>query len=252
MLVAHGLSFGYETHQPVLRDLSATLAPGRVCALIGPNAAGKTTLLRLLLGQLTPCSGRVELDGADVARLSPRHRAARLSYVPQSGSVNFAFTVEQVVEMGRHALAGDGRAAVRAALRLCSLDGLRHRVFVALSAGQQQRVLVARALAQAADGGAAMLLDEPVSALDLWHVHATMGMLVERARAGLAVLAVLHDLNLAARYADDVWLLAGGRLSMAGPHHAVLRPEVLEPVYRVPLRVIDGAAGDRPQFVVGD
>ncbi len=250
----HGLRFGYQPGRAVIEAMEAELAPGRLVALIGPNAAGKTTLLRLLLGQLEPWSGRVEVGGRAVAELSARRRAAWLSYVPQRGGAGFAFTVRQVVAMGRYATGPDA-AAVERALDACDLTDLAERVYQELSAGQQQRVLLARAVAQSDGGGRAMLLDEPVSSMDLWHAHRTMQRLVQWTRGGPAALVVLHDLNLAARYADDVWLMDRGRLVAAGDWSAVMRPAVLEPVYRVRLRAHgagDGEAADGRAGGVGE
>lgn len=234
-----------------MRDLSALLSPSRLTAVIGPNAAGKSTLLRLMLGQLRPWAGRVLLGERCAADMPPAARARLLSYVPQRATASFAFTVQQVVEMGRHALPPDP-AAVDRALGLCDLADLRASVFAELSVGQQQRVLLARALAQAAGAppGAAMLLDEPSSAMDPWHVHHTMGLLRRQADAGLAVLVVLHDLNLAARYADDVWLLDRGRLAAAGPWNEVMQPCVLEPVYRVRCQPLAAVGRPRPVFLI--
>ncbi|MEX0886988.1 MAG: ABC transporter ATP-binding protein, partial [Phycisphaeraceae bacterium] len=147
-LSLEGVTFGYRRGEPVVCDVTARLAPGRLCCLIGPNAAGKTTLVRLMLGQLGPRAGTIHLDGERVDRMGPRARARRLSYVPQRGSVQFAFTVREVVAMGRYA-AGPNDAAVAAAIEQCDLAGLEQAVFAELSGGQQQLVLIARALAQA-------------------------------------------------------------------------------------------------------
>jgi len=227
-----GIGFGYEPSVPVVRSVTANLLPGRVCALIGPNAAGKSTLLKLMLGQLDPWEGSAELAGRAVSGLSPRQRAARVSYVPQAGAVSFSFTVGQVVEMGRFAL-GEDSGAVQRALTLCDLTGVRDRVFAHLSGGQQRRVLLARAVAQSSGAGRVMLLDEPAAGMDLWHVHQTMRHLRHLAGEGLAVLVVMHDVNLAAGYADDVWLMDKGGLVKAGPWDTVLLPKLLEPVYGV-------------------
>ncbi len=253
------VTFGYQPGVPVIRSVTAGLAPGRVCALIGPNAAGKSTLLKLMLGQLDPWEGSVELAGQPVSALTPRQRAARVSYVPQKGAVSFAFTVDQVVAMGRYAL-GELDEAVERALALCDLTAERGRVFTELSGGQQQRVLLARAVAQSAGVGRVMLLDEPASGMDLWHAHQTMRLLRNLAQGGpgeepgraedpgvpggLGVLVVLHDVNLAARYADDVWLMDAGGLVAAGPWRQVMRPALLEPVYGV--RFLPMQAPDKP------
>jgi len=244
-LTARGVSFGYEPGQPVLNNLSATLVGGQLCALIGPNAAGKSTLLRLLLGQLDPWSGTVELNGENITGLSWSQRARSVSYVPQRTSAGFAFTVEEVIAMGRHSLTPSGDSVERA-LETCELQPLRRRVYTHLSAGQQQRVVLARAMAQADGSGRVMLLDEPGSAMDLWHLHRTMGQLRSLAKSGLAVLAVVHDPNLAARYADVVWLMDQGRLVADGSWENVLTPANLGAVYRVRIQLLPSPSHDRP------
>lgn len=244
------VSFGYESGRAILSDFAARLPLGRLTALIGPNAAGKSTLLRLMMGQLQPWTGHVVLHGQSMAAMSAAQRARLVSHVPQRGSCGFAFTVRRVVEMGRHAHPDDPRI-IDWALRACELTTLAERVFNHLSVGQQQRVLLARALAQAAGcwsdetlavawdiagprhDGAVMLLDEPVSAMDPRHVHQSMALLRRAAARGLSALMVLHDLNLAARYADELWLLHAGRLVKAGSCRDVLDPAVLGPVYEV-------------------
>ena len=243
------ISFGYETGRAVIKDFTADLASERFHVLIGPNAAGKSTLMRVLLGQLRPWTGNVQIQGTDVIGMEASKRAARISYVPQRGGVNFAFTVEQVVAFGRHALVRDLEAVERA-IAVCNLTQLRHRIYARLSAGQQQRVLLARAVAQSAGGGIVMLLDEPVSAMDLQHIHQSMRMLADLTREGLAVLVALHDLNLASRYADVVWLLNEGRLAASGPWDQVLRPDRLEPIYGVDLTAMPQADNGRPVFAV--
>lgn len=241
--------FGYERGRAIVEGLSASLSGGRLTVLLGPNAAGKSTLMRLMLGQLKPWEGVVSVCGRPVSALSVRERAAMVSYVPQRATVGFAYTVEEVVEMGRYASASP-RSAVDEAMEACDLTGVRGRIFAELSFGQQQRVLLARAMAQAAGGGRVMLLDEPGSAMDLWHVHQMMGRLKTLAAQGMAVLVVLHDLNLAARYADDVWLMDEGKRVAGGAWDRVMRAEVLEPVYRVKLEAVAGAEGGRPVFRV--
>jgi len=249
VLQLQDVRFGYEPDQVVIDSLSGELAGGRLCALIGPNAAGKTTLLRLMLGQLEPGRGVLRLAGQPLGRIAPRRRAAMVSYVPRHGQVSFAFTVEQVVTMGRFALSRDDEA-VEEAMAVCDLAPLRRRVFAELSAGQQQRVLLARAIAQARGDGCAILLDEPVSSMDLRHVHQTMQTLVRLARSGLAVVVVLHDLNLAGRYADDVWLLHRGRLAASGPWRQVLTAQRLGSVYGVQVHRLDQSPAGRPMFCV--
>jgi len=248
------LSFGYRPNQPVLEALDAELRTGRLTALIGPNATGKTTLLRLMLGQLPPDQGRVLLDGRDVRTWPHDRRARRIAYVAQRPSVAFGFTVRQVVAMGRHAqpLHGQRDQAVEHALSACDLHDAATRPFNELSGGQQQRVAVARALAQSEIGrpgrGRVLLLDEPCASADPRHAHQLLSLLRDAARADRAVLVVLHDLNLAARWADDVWLMDRGRLAAAGAWREVLQPARLDPVYGMRFTALHAPGDQRPVF----
>lgn len=245
------LRFGYDV-RPVVDGVTAQLQPGKVTVLVGPNAAGKTTLMRLMLGLLSPWSGTVECDGQGVNDLSPAVRAKRLSYVPQRPGVRFAFTVRQVIAMGAHGLSRrTAEPLVEQAIEQAGLSDIAERVMMELSGGQQQRVLLARAEVQSATVGRAMLLDEPGSHLDLQHRHAMMHRLRALAEQGLAVLVVLHELDLAVRYADEAWLMDAGQLVAAGPWDAVLTPEVLSPIYGLSLEQID-RGGDRPYLAVAD
>ena len=262
MLECHGVSFSYKKGPAVVRDVTCRVAPGRVTVLLGPNAAGKSTLLALLLGRLVPGRGRVTLLGRDVHAWDPRERARRMAYVPQRGDAGFAFSVREMVGMGLHPAreaagwrrwrraedSAKGDAAVDQALRDWDLAQLSERAFTHLSGGQQQRVLLARAAVQIIAGDRrataerAMLLDEPSNSLDLRHVHAMMVKVRAMTTAeggGMAALVVLHDLNLASRYADDVWLMHEGHLVAAGEWPSVLRAEVLEPVYGVRLARVE-------------
>jgi len=228
------VGFAYERGRPVVSDVSAVIEAGRLHAVIGPNAAGKSTLLRLILGQMAPDTGRITLGDRSVHRLRSRRRAAWMSYVPQRSAISFAFTVEQIVRMSRYALPSDSQA-VDDALQLCDLNELMGRPVTNLSVGQQQRVLLARAIAQSRGQGRIMLLDEPTSAMDLYHVHHLMSVIRRLADEGLAVVVVVHDLNLASRYADVVWLMDRGTLAAAGDWPDVLRSAVLSPVYGLEL-----------------
>lgn len=246
-LAIEQLSFGYHRGELLIDSLNVSLAPGRVCVVLGPNAAGKSTLLKLLLGELTPWQGRVRLQGLALETMPAPQRAALLSYVPQRGGTSFSFTVEQVVQMGRYALSRNEQAT-QDALLTCDLQHLRHRIYSELSVGQQQRVLLARAIAQSTGQGKVMLLDEPGSAMDLRHVHAMMETLAGLAAQGMAVLMVLHDLNIAARYADEIWLMDQGQLIKAGPWREVLEPKLLSSVYQMELVEIALQNQPRPVF----
>jgi iron complex transport system ATP-binding protein len=236
-LEAVNLSFGYLARRPVLREVSLALEPGAVTAIVGPNGAGKSTLVRLLLGILEPGAGQVLLDGVAVGAIPHRQRARRLAYVPQRPSVAFAFSVRQYVELGGFAAPGVARAAADAALESAELAERADDPFPTLSAGQQQRAAMARAIVQlngSAGSTSALLADEPVSAMDPRHALRAMGLLRSLAARGAAVGVVLHDLGLALRFCDRAAVLdAGGRLASAGPAASTLTPAVLDPVFGV-------------------
>lgn len=243
--------FGYHPQQTVIDALSTAVMPGKVHAIMGPNGSGKTTLLKLMLGQLQPRAGSITLDQQHVHKLAAKARAARIAYVPQRSTVAFAFTARQVIELGRFALRRDD-AAIERAIDACDLHELVDEPFVELSVGQQQRVLLGRAVAQASGDGRLLLLDEPTSAMDLAHVHRTMTLLRQLASTGLSAVVVLQDVNLAARYADRVWLMQDGRMAAEGDWSQVLDAVRLGAVYGVNMRRIpvEHEADGRPIFEV--
>jgi iron complex transport system ATP-binding protein len=228
------------------------MVPGKVTAVLGPNGAGKSTLLKLLLGVLTPTGGRASWEGRDLHRVPARERAAAIAYVPQKSQVAFAFSVREVVALGRY---GAGRssdgAIIERAMRSVEILDRADEPFGILSAGQQQRATVARALAQIEplDGPPArvVLADEPVSAMDPAHAIATMELLASLSRRGVTVVVVLHDLSLAMRFADSALLIGGdGAVAAFGPSDQVLTPAVLERVYSVPfVELVESATGVR-------
>jgi len=231
----------------LLDRVSLGVAPGEVLALVGPNGAGKSTLLRALAGALRPAGGDVALAGKALRDWSPRALAQRRAVVSQRVALGFPMTVAAVVALGRlpwHATPGAARdaAAVQAAMRTAGIAHLSQRAYGTLSGGEQQRVQVARALAQI-DGAASpavLLLDEPTASLDVAHGAALLHTARGLARAGTAVVIVLHDLNEAAFVADRVALLAAGCLVRVGTPHEVLAPAPLAAVYGLPFRVVAG------------
>src|SRR5699024_8568857 len=204
----------------VLENISLAVSPGRLLVLVGPNGAGKSSLLAVLSGLLVPDHGEVRLDGMSLARWSPRALARRRAMLSQKVHLPCDFSVREVVMLGRspHNQSVGGRHDRRladAALRRSQGWHLRDRSWLQLSGGEQQRVQLARVLAQVSeddDQPAWLLLDEPEAGLDMAHQHRILAMARQRARDGMGVVAVVHDLNLAATYADDVALLAEGRL----------------------------------------
>lgn len=234
------VSFAYvHPGDRVVDDASAEAHRGRITAIIGPNAVGKSTLLRLMSGVLVPHRGTVLLDDSDLHQLPARLRAARLAYVPQRPRVDAPFTIREVVELGRYALPPSSRAVIEA-LAQCELTADAARVFNTLSVGQQQRAALARALAQVhARSDAVMLLDEPTSALDPRHVQQTARVLRASADAGRAVVVILHDLALARSLSDDAWIMHEGKVIASGPTNEVCEPTVLERVYGVKFEFAD-------------
>ena len=233
----------------VVREVTAEIETGDWVALIGPNGAGKTSLLRAVAG-LLPCDGSVSLEGAPLAELGRRERAQRLALVPQEPRTPPWLTVAEYVLMGRtpylRPLAREGDADHDAAARALSrldLDELAERTLGTLSGGERQRVVVARALAQEAS---IVLLDEPTASLDIGHQQQALDLLdALRETEGLTLVAAMHDLTLAAQYADRVLLLDQGRVVADGAPADVLTEEALAQHYGARVRVVtldDGVA----------
>ncbi len=240
--------------EPVLEDLDLAVEGGRFVGLVGPNGAGKTTLLRTVNGRLSPVAGRVRLAGEPVAGLSARQLGRRVATVPQETNLSFDFTVRQIVELGRHPHRPrfGGRdpdpGAVDRALRRTATDHLADRLVTAISGGERQRVLLARALAQTAP---VLLLDEPTASLDVHHQVRTLGLVRDLVdESGRTVLAAIHDLDLAARFCDELVLLTEGRVRTAGPPAAVLTEEHLEASFGGPVAVGQNPATGTPTVTV--
>lgn len=240
LLELRGIAAGYRD-RPVLRDVSLALAPGEVVGLVGPNGAGKSTLLRVAAGAIAPSAGTVRLGGAEVGTLARRDIARLLAWLPQAQGTELAFTAREIVAMGRlphlgpYAPAGErDRAAVDAAIEATHAQPLAERAFPALSEGERQRVLLARCLAQEPQ---VLLLDEPTASLDVRHAWALMRLVRDRAAAGVAVLAAIHDLALAARACDRVIVLDGGAIRRDGPPEDALDPASIAATFGMRARV---------------
>jgi len=223
----------------ILDDVSLEVPYGRVLALVGPNGAGKSSLLSLLTGDAVPTSGTVELDGRPVHERSARELSRRRAVLLQANQVAFAFTARQVVEMGRTPWLGigdaDDEAVIGEAMAAADVVHLADRVFASLSGGEKARVSLARVLAQQTP---VVMLDEPTAALDLRHQEDVLRLARDLAAEGRAVVVVLHDLSLAAAYADEIAIVHDGRLVAHGRPEAVLTEERIEAVYGTPVRVI--------------
>ncbi|HEX7739340.1 MAG TPA: heme ABC transporter ATP-binding protein [Marmoricola sp.] len=226
--------------QPVLRDVDLVIGPGELVALVGPNGAGKSSLLGVVVGDHRPDTGTVEFAGAPLAGLGAREAARQRSVLLQETRLAFGFRVEDVVRMGRTpwhrtpAEDSDDEMVATAMLRADVAD-LADRLFPTLSGGEKARVSFARVLAQATP---LVLLDEPTAALDIRHQEQVLGVARSLADAGAAVGVVLHDLTLAAAWADRICVLSEGRVAADGAPVDVLVPDLLAEVYRHPVDVI--------------
>jgi iron complex transport system ATP-binding protein len=230
----------------LLHDLDLDLAAGEVIAVLGANGAGKSTLLRTLSAELTPDHGEVRLNGRALNAWPARELAKRRAVLPQHSPLDFPFTAFEVVLMGRIPFGGPSSEDLQRAthaLAEVEIAHLAERRYTTLSGGERQRVHLARILVQIWDPlperePRFLLLDEPTASLDIAHQHATLALARRWARHDLGVLVVLHDLNLAAQYADRVAVLKAGRLLAAGAPETVLAPELIGEAFGLPVQIL--------------
>ena len=266
MLLAQNVSYSTGQRQ-LLQKVSLVLQPGQVLALVGPNGAGKSTLLKLLVGELQPSAGTVLMNERPLPDWPLSERARQRAVLPQDSTLSFGFTVQEVVLLGCSPY-GSGRSIydyhiAQEALAAAAVEHLAGRSYMSLSGGERQRVQLARVLAQLWPAPESsppvqnklpdpryLLLDEPTASLDLAHQHATLRQAQQLARQrGLGVLAVLHDLNLAAEYADHVAILQQGRLVAQGTPFQVLTPTLIEQTFAMPAQIIPHPALNCPLIV---
>ncbi len=236
----------------ILQAIDLQFVAGSVTALVGPNGAGKSTLLAVACGDLAADTGEVCLDGQPLAACRPAALARRRAVMPQEHAVRFAFTVEEVVAMGRLPHVPDAledARQVEQALDAAELQALRLREVERLSGGEAARTTFARVLAQATP---LLMLDEPTAALDLRHQERTLRSVRRLADAGACVIVVLHDLNLAAGYADRIVLLERGRVAADGTPADVLTEPTLRRVYQQDVLVLQHPRRPVPLVVVTD
>jgi len=242
-----GVRFG---ERPILHDIHLGFAPGTLTALVGPNGAGKSTLLAVASGDVEADAGQVILHDRPIAHWKAMALARERAVMPQDHAVRFAFSVEEVVAMGRLPHPADPvRDAVRVdqALDQAEMARLRHREVQTLSGGEAARATFARVLTQDTP---LLLLDEPTAALDLRHQERTLRTVRGLADEGACVIVVLHDLNLAAGYADRIVLLEQGRVAADGTPDQVLTREHIERVYQQSVVVLRHPLRDVPLVVV--
>lgn len=240
--------------RPVLHGVSFDAAPGTMTAIVGPNGSGKTTTLKAVSGELAISTGRVTINGHDLARLKPWELALKRGVLPQSTVISFPFTVREIVRLGLSTGGADTAAHDRIteeALEAVDLAGFSGRFYQELSGGEQQRVQLARVLCQVSaprSGGEPcyLLLDEPVSSLDIRHQLTIMRLARRFCEQGGGVIAVMHDLNLTAMFADQMVMMKAGRVRSLGAPKDVVTDETMETVFGCRMQVGVAPTSDVP------
>lgn len=254
MFAAHNISLSLGK-RPILNEVSLTLARGELVIILGPNGAGKSTLLKTLTGDLLPDSGSITFDGRPLADIAAPELATARAVLSQSLTLSFPFTVLEVVRLGLEAARSrrDRNETFRLlpkALATVGLKGFEGRLYQELSGGEQQRVHLARVLCQAwagrPDGSAFLLLDEPVSNLDIRHQLQTLEAVRRHVESGGGALMILHDINLAALYADRLVMMADGRIRREGAPRDILDRPAIRDVYGVDMPVATAQESGRP------
>ncbi|MFF5840213.1 ABC transporter ATP-binding protein [Streptomyces massasporeus] len=251
-LAARGVTVGYGG-RVVIDELDVAIPPGVITTIIGPNGCGKSTLLKTLSRLLKPAKGAVVLDGEDIGRLRTREVAKKLGLLPQAPVAPEGLTVADLVARGRHPhqswlrqWSSDDADVVERALAMTGVSDLADRPVDALSGGQRQRVWISMTLAQGTD---LLLLDEPTTYLDLAHAVDVLDLVDDLHESGCTVVMVLHDLNLATRYSDNLVVMREGSVLAQGHPRDVITAELLDEAFGLKARVIDDPVGDRPLIV---
>ncbi|MEJ1201132.1 MULTISPECIES: ABC transporter ATP-binding protein [unclassified Streptomyces] len=251
-LAARGVSVGYGA-RTVIDELDVAIPPGVITTIIGPNGCGKSTLLRTLSRLLKPTRGTVVLDGEDIVTLRTRDVAKKLGLLPQAPVAPDGLTVSDLVARGRHPhqswlrqWSSDDAAVVERALAMTGVSDLADRPVDSLSGGQRQRVWISMTLAQGTD---LLLLDEPTTYLDLAHAIDVLDLVDDLHESGCTVVMVLHDLNLATRYSDNLVVMREGAVLAQGHPRDVITAELLHEAFGLRAKVIDDPVGDRPLIV---
>ncbi|MEU4979852.1 ABC transporter ATP-binding protein [Streptomyces sp. NPDC021969] len=251
-LAARAVTVGYGARS-VIDGLDVAIPPGVITTIIGPNGCGKSTLLRTLSRLLRPTGGTVVLDGEDIAALRTRDVAKKLGLLPQAPVAPEGLTVSDLVARGRHPhqswlrqWSSDDADVVRRALAMTGVSDLADRPVDSLSGGQRQRVWISMTLAQGTD---LLLLDEPTTYLDLAHAVDVLDLVDDLHESGRTVVMVLHDLNLAARYSDNLVVMREGAILAQGHPRDVITATLLHEAFGLRAKVIDDPVGDRPLIV---
>lgn len=254
-LIAENLDLAYDQRQ-IVNDLDVSIPDGKFSIIVGPNACGKSTLLRALARLLPPAKGTVLLDGNNIAKMKTKKIAQRLGLLPQSSIAPEGITVAELVSRGRHPHQSFLRqwtdadeTAVLSALRATNTEELSSRLVDELSGGQRQRVWVAMVLAQETS---LLLLDEPTTFLDVAYQIELLDLFSQlNHEYGHTLVAVLHDLNQACRYADEIIAMKNGAIVAQGPPETIITSELVQEVFGIECTVIDDPVTDAPMIVAG-
>ncbi len=243
ILSVKDLSAGYK-RTPVISKVSVEANAGEFIALLGPNGSGKTTLVKALAGLLPVMSGDIWVGDTPLSFLEPKLRARRISYLAQSRQAMPDMSVLEILELGRAPFRGrlglisdDGRQVIERVIETCALQDFVSRKYGELSGGEQARVLLGRALVVDAP---VILVDEPIAALDPFYQLATLEILTSQARSGKTVIAALHDLSLAQRFSDRVWMMSEGQLALNAPASQAFDSEIIARVFNIDWDVFQG------------
>jgi len=257
MLVADQLTFQIGT-KTLVQDISFKLSPGQLLVILGANGAGKSTLFHMLSGDKKPSNGKVTLNGKDLKTYTIQEIALMRAVVNQQNTMNMAFTAHEIVLMGRypHSLKSSAVRDTEIAFKVMDLTGityLSHRSYLSLSGGEQQRVQLSRVLAQIWDvENALLLMDEPVSNLDILYQQQTLAIAKKLAERGVMVLAILHDINLASQYADRIIMLKEGRKCYDGPPAHVLLSANIDDVFNIQADIFTNPITQKSFFIPKD
>ncbi len=242
----------------IIENISIGVSPGEVLAVLGPNGAGKSTLFSALTGERVPVKGQVLINQQPLSEISDNLRATQIGVLPQSSALSFAFSCYEVVSMGRIPWAtGKDKDAeiIKQAMKQVDAWHLRDRIYTSLSGGEKQRIHLARVIAQITTDNQQvprlLLLDEPTSALDPSHQHLTLQLARQLAENNTAVLVILHDFNLAARYADKIMVIKEGKQVVLGSPIEVLIPDLIKKVFDIDSQVISHPTYHVPVVLLG-
>ena len=241
------------TH-PITNRISTQFPKGRFIGILGPNGSGKTSFARQVLHLMKSDDGRISYDNTNVAKLSRKQIAKSIAFLPQNTQVDTEFTVYDIVAMGRtphkskfEPLSDKDKQRIEEAMEYANCKHLRERIITSLSGGERQRVLIARTIAQETDF---ILLDEPISSLDIKHQVELMNTFSKlQTERGVTVIAILHDLNMAASYCTDIILMRQGEIYKQGKKEEVLQPDILQAVYGISFELVEKEGGEYP-FIV--